>query len=182
MVARAIQTFLPGKDFTFSQNPCPKGASNMGLLTGTEVAAKGIVRAFRKEGAMKYGRLIGTVLTVGMLAGAALAASPTKGDMDFCNMKAAQVSKASPVQPGAAATRQPAPSSTPPGTPVSPGTTAQPAPGTGSPQPGSNPSGGRITDSSPPGIPPSQLGMDSIGETDQRYRQTYLACIADRTK
>jgi len=135
------------------------------------------------EGTMRHGRLIGTeILAIGILSGAALAATPTKGDMDFCNTKAAQVSKASPVQPSAGATRQPAPSSTPPGTPVSPGTTAQPAPGTGSPQPGSNPSGGRITDSSPPGISPSQLGMDSIGETDQRYRQAYLACIADRTK
>jgi len=132
---------------------------------------------------MKYGRLIGAgILTIGTLAGPASAASPTKGDMDFCNMKAAQVSKASPVQPGAAASRQPAPSATPPGTPVSPGTAAQSVPGTGSAQPGSNPSGGRITDSSSPGIPPSQLGMDSIGETDQRYRQAYLACIADRTK
>jgi len=132
---------------------------------------------------MKYGRLIGAgILTIGTLAGPASAASPTKGDMDFCNMKAAHVSKASPVQPGAAASRQPAPSATPPGTPVSPGTTPQSVPGTGSAQPGSNPSGGRITDSSSPGIPPSQLGMDSIGETDQRYRQAYLACIADRTK
>jgi hypothetical protein len=177
-----IRTFLPGKEFTSSESPCPKGASSMGLLTGMEVAAKGIVRTLRKEGAMKYESLIGTVLTVGTLAGAALAASPTKADMDFCNMKAAEVSKGTPVQPGTTATRQPAPSSTPPGTPVSPGTTAQPAPGTGSPQPGSNPSGGRITDSSPPGISPSQLGMDPIGETDQGYRQAYLSCIADRTK
>jgi hypothetical protein len=113
---------------------------------------------------MKYGRLIGAgILTIGTLAGPASAASPTKGDMDFCNMKAAQVSKA-PTQPGAGAT------------------TRQPAPGTRSAQPGSNPTGGRITDSSPPGTPPSQLGMDSIGETDQNYRQAYLACIADRTK
>ena len=83
---------------------------------------------------MRHGRLIGTeILAIGILSGAALAATPTKGDMDFCNTKAAQVSKASPVQPSAGATRQPAPSSTPPGTPVSPGTTAQPAPGTGSP-------------------------------------------------
>ncbi len=65
---------------------------------------------------MKYGRLIGTgLLAVGALTGAALAATPSKGDMDFCNQKAAQVSKASPVQPGAGATRQPVPSSTPPG-------------------------------------------------------------------
>ena len=59
---------------------------------------------------MKYGRLLEAgILTIGTLAGAASAASPTKGDMDFCNMKAAQVSKA-PTQPGAGATtRQPAP-------------------------------------------------------------------------
>ena len=59
---------------------------------------------------MKYGRLIGTgILTVGTLTGAALAATPSKADMDFCNQRAAQVSKAGPVQPGAGATRQPAP-------------------------------------------------------------------------
>jgi hypothetical protein len=133
---------------------------------------------------MRHGRLIVVgIFTTGTLAGAALAASPTKGDMDFCNMKAAQMSKASPVQPGTGpTTRQPAPSSMPPGTPASPGTAGRSAPGTGSAQPGSNPTGGRITDSSPPGTPPSQLGMASIGETDQNYRQAYLACIADRTK
>ncbi len=101
-------------------------------------------------GAMKLWRFIGTgVLTIGTLAGAAGAAQPTKGDMDFCNQKAAQVSKATPMKPGA-------------------GTT---------PQPGSNPTGGRVTDSSQPGTSPSQLGMAPIGETEPAYRQAYLACI-----
>ena len=140
---------------------------------------------------MKRLRVIGTsILAIGTLAGAAWAAQPSKGDMDSCNQKAAQVSKATPVKPGAGTTRQPAappttggPSdSSKPGTPVSPGTAAQPAPGTGSPQPGSNPTGGRVTDSSQPGTPPSALGMAPIGETDQAYRQAYLACINQRAK
>ena len=137
---------------------------------------------------MKRGRFIATgILTIGILAGAAWAATPSKGDTDFCNQKAAQVSKATPVQPGAGTTRQPAPTGGPadsskPGTPVSPGTAAQPAPGTGSPQPGSNPTGGRMTDSSQPGTPPSALGMAPIGETDPAYRQAYLACLNERTK
>lgn len=115
---------------------------------------------------MKRWRFIGTgILAIGALAGAAWAATPTKGDMEFCNRKAAEVSKGTPVQPGA-------------------GTTGQPsaAPTTGSPQPGSNPTGGRMTDSSQPGTSPSALGMAPVGETDQSYRQTYLACITDRTK
>ena len=132
---------------------------------------------------MKSWRLIGTgILTIGTVAGVAWAATPTKGDIDFCNQKAAQASKATPVQPSAGTTRQPAPAPTTPGTPVSPGTAAQPAPGTGSPQPGSNPTGGRVTDSSQPGIPASQLGMAPIGETDPAYRQAYLACINERAK
>src|SRR4029453_7944799 len=83
-------------------------------------------------------RFIGTgILAIGTLAGAAWAAEPSKGDKDFCNQKAAQVSKATPVKPGAGTTQQPAPpppaswpsDSSKPGTPVSPGTAAQPAPG-----------------------------------------------------
>jgi hypothetical protein len=144
-----------------------------------------------REGPMKRLRFIGTgILAIGTLAGAAWAAEPSKGDKDFCNQKAAQVSKATPVKPGAGTTRQPAPpppasgpsDSSKPGTPVSPGTAAQPAPGTGNPQSGSNPTGGRMTDSSQPGTPPSALGMAPIGETDQAYRQAYLACITQRTK
>lgn len=140
---------------------------------------------------MKLSRLVGTgALVLATLAGAALAAQPTKADMDLCNKKAAQVSKATPVKPGGGAQREPAPppttgrtaDSTKPGTPVSPGTPAQPAPGTGSAQPGSNPTGGRVTDSSQPGVSPSQLGMAPIGETDPAYRQTYLACINERAK
>ena len=104
---------------------------------------------------MKRLRFIGTgILAIGTLAGAAWAAEPSKGDKDFCNQKAAQVSKATPVKPG-------------------PGTTRQPAP----PPPASGPS-----DSSQPGTPLSALGMAPIGETDQAYRQAYLACINQRTK
>jgi len=107
---------------------------------------------------MKSWRLIGTgILTIGTVAGVAWAATPTQGDMDFCNQKAAQASKATPVQPGT----------------TSPPSTAQP---------GSNPTGGRMTDSSQPGTPPSQLGMAPIGETDPAYRQAYLGCINERTK
>jgi hypothetical protein len=109
---------------------------------------------------MKCWRLGTGILVVATFAGAAWAATPTKSDMDFCNQKAAQVSKATPVQPGAGTPRKP----------------------TGSAQPGSNPTGGRVTDSSPPGTPPSALGMASIGETDQAYRQAYLACINERAK
>jgi hypothetical protein len=109
---------------------------------------------------MKRWRFIGTAaLTIGTLAGAAFAAPPTKADMDLCNQKAAQVSKATPVKPGAGTT-SPSPSS----------------------QPGSNPTGGRVTDSSQPGISPSQLGMAPIGDTDPAYRQAYLACVNERTK
>ena len=98
------------------------------------------------------------ILVVATFAGTAWAATPTKADMDLCNQKAAQVSKATAVKPG---TR-----TTPPPTPQS----------------GSNPTGGRVTDSSQPGTPPSALGMASIGETDQAYRQAYLACINERAK
>jgi hypothetical protein len=106
---------------------------------------------------MKRWGFIGTgILTVGALTGAVWAAEPSKGDMDSCNQKAAQVSKA--TQPGAG--------TTPPSTAQS----------------GSNPTGGRVTDSTPPGIPPSQLGMAPIGETDPAYRQAYLACINERMK
>ena len=108
---------------------------------------------------MNLWRFVGTgALAVGTIAGAALAAQPTKDDMDFCNQKAAQVSKATPVKPGT-------------------GTTPPP-----SPQSGTNPTGGRITDSSQPGTSPSQLGMAPIGETEPAYRQAYLACISERTK
>ena len=132
---------------------------------------------------MKRWSFIGTgILTIGILIGAAWAATPSKGDMDFCNQKAAQVSKATPVQPGAGTTPPPTTGrpADKPGTPVSPGTAAQP--GTASPQPGSNPTGGRATDSSQPGTPPSELGMAPIGETDRAYRQAYLACINERAK
>ena len=134
---------------------------------------------------MKRWILVGTqFLTLTSLASGALAVSPSKADMDSCNQKAAQVSKATPAQPST--TSQPAaPPSTAmqsdtskPGTPVSPGPAAQPAPPT--PQPGNNPTGGRITDSSPPGMPPSELGMAPIGESDPVYRQTYLACITGK--
>jgi hypothetical protein len=140
---------------------------------------------------MKTLRFIGTgILTIGALAGIAWAASPSKAAMEFCNQKAAQVSKATPVKPGSGTSRQPASppttggssDSSKPGTPVSPGTSGQPAPGTGSAAPGSNPTGGRMTDSSQPGTPPSAIGMAPIGETDQTYRQAYLACISERTK
>jgi hypothetical protein len=108
---------------------------------------------------MKFWRFIGTgILTIGTLAGAAWGAQPSKGDMDFCNQKAAQVSKTTPVKPGT-------------------GTVSPPTP-----QSGSNPTGGRITDSSQPGTSPAQLGMAPIGETEPAYRQAYLACVNERTK
>jgi hypothetical protein len=110
------------------------------------------------------------ILTIGTLASAAWAAAPSKADIEFCNQKAAQASKATPVKPGNAVTPPTTGGSSDvgkPGTPVSPGTATQPAPGTGSPQPGSNPTGGRVTDSSQPGTPPSAVGMAPIGETDQ---------------
>lgn len=134
---------------------------------------------------MKRWIVIGTgLLTFGSLASGAVALGPTKADMDSCNQKAAQVTKATPVQPSTS--RQPAtPPSTDmqtnaskPGTPVSPEPESQRTPST--PQPGHNPSGGRITDSSAPGIPPSELGMAPIGEADPAYRQTYLACITGK--
>jgi hypothetical protein len=100
------------------------------------------------------------LLTLTSLAGGALAV--TKADMDSCNQKAAQVAKATPAQPS---------TSSQPATPPPTGTT---------PQPSNNPSGGRITDSSAPGVPPSVLGMEPIGETDLSYRQAYLACITGK--
>src|SRR5262245_35208558 len=124
------------------------------------------------------------LLALTSLAGGALAVGPTKADMDSCNQKAAQVTKATPVQPSTSSQPAAPPSTgmqtdaSKPRTPVSPGPSAQPAPST--PQQGSNPSGGRITDSSPPGVPPSELGMAPIGETDPAYRQAYLACIAGK--
>jgi hypothetical protein len=108
---------------------------------------------------MKSRRVIGIgAFTIGTLVGTVWAAQPSKGDMDFCNQKAAQVSKATPVTPGAG--------TTPPSTP----------------QPGSNPTGGRVTDSTQPGASPSQLGMAPRGETEPAYRQAYLACINERAR
>ncbi|HKA61850.1 MAG TPA: hypothetical protein VKH83_05460 [Methylomirabilota bacterium] len=109
---------------------------------------------------MERWKIIGTsIIAISTLSGAALAASPTKADTDFCNGKAAQTSKAGGSS-GAG--------------------TAKPAPG-GSPS-ASNPTGGRVTDSSQPGTPPSALGMAPAGETNQAYRQAYLACLEERTK
>ena len=107
---------------------------------------------------MKPWRFVGTgALAVGTIAGVALAAQPTKDDMDFCDQKAAEVSKAAPVKPGAGTT----PPSAPP--------------------PGSNPTDGRVTDSTKSGTSPSQPGMAPIGE-EPVYRQAYLACISERAK
>jgi hypothetical protein len=126
---------------------------------------------------MNRWNLVGAaILSLSSLAGGSWAAEPSKADMDFCNQKAAQASKPSPVQPGVATTQQPSPppttgrqaDSNKPGTPVSPGTSSQPAPGTG----------GRITDATQP----SEMGMAPIGKTDPDYRATYLACINERTK
>jgi hypothetical protein len=116
------------------------------------------------------------LITMGALGGSAIAAGPSKADMDFCNQKAAQMATPSPVQPGTRTQPAAPPSAgmqgetSKPGTPVSPG----------APSPSNTASGGRITDSSPPGVPPSQLGMAPIGETDSSYRQAYLACINER--
>jgi hypothetical protein len=159
---------------------------NATVSFGMELAAvKGSSR-FKKEGSMRHRRTIGTcVLAIGISGGAALAGQPSKADMDFCNQKAAQVAKATPAKPGVGTMRQPTPppttggpsDSSRPGTPVSPGPAAQTAPGMGSAQPDRNPTGGRATDSSQPRTPPSALGVAPIGETDQGYRQAYLACI-----
>lgn len=44
---------------------------------------------------MRLWRFVGTgTLAVGTITGAALAAQPTRADMDFCDQKSAQVSKA----------------------------------------------------------------------------------------
>jgi hypothetical protein len=124
------------------------------------------------------------LLALASLTGGALAVGPTKADMDSCNQKAAQVSKATPVKPSTSSQPATPPATgmqsdtSKPGTPVSPGPATQPAPST--PQPGNNPSGGRVTDSSPPGVPPSELGMAPMGETDPAYRQAYLACITGK--
>src|SRR5262245_58840436 len=133
---------------------------------------------------MERWSVIGTgLLFFGVLASSAVAAGPSKADMDFCNQKAAQAAKPSPVQPGTGSQPAKPPvtgmqaDENKPGTPVSPGQAVQPAPPAS--QSGSNPSGGRVTDSSPPGTPPSELGMAAIGETDPAYRQMYLACISD---
>ena len=105
---------------------------------------------------MRLWRFVGTgALAVGTIAGAALAAQPTKEEMDFCDQKSAQVSKEAPVKPGAG--------TMPPSTP----------------QPGSNPTGGRVTDRTQSGTSASQLAMAPIGE-EPVYRQTYLACIHER--
>ena len=105
---------------------------------------------------MNRASVVGSGLLIGTLACSAFAASPSKADMDYCNQKAAEVSKASPVSPSAK--------------PPSTGT------------PGANPSGGRITDSTQPGVTPSQLGMAPVGESDPAYRQAYLACINERSR
>ena len=136
---------------------------------------------------MKPWKLIGPfVLAVGSLtAGFAIAADPSKADIDFCNAKATAATKASPVQPGSTPQREVPPmtggaTEVKPGTPASPGQPVQPAPRAS--QPGSNPTGGRITDSSQPGMPSSDVGMSPIGQTDPRYRQAYLACLSDQVK
>ena len=106
----------------------------------------------------RWGNMVTGILTTVVLTGTVSAAQPSKGDMDQCNQKAAQLSKATPVKPGAGNTA----SSNPPAA--------------------SNPTGGRMSDSTPPGVSPSQLGMAPIGETDQAYRQAYLGCINERMK
>ena len=132
---------------------------------------------------MKRWSAIGTgVLALASLAGGALALGPAKADMDACNQKAAEVAKATPAEPRPGGQPATSPSTgiegypSKPGAPAAPGPAAQPAPAA----PGNNPTGGRITDSSPPGVPPSQLGMAPIGETNPVYRQAYLACIKEK--
>jgi len=132
---------------------------------------------------MKHWGVIGTgALALASLAGGALALGPTKADMDVCNQKAAEVAKATPAEPRPGGQPATSPSTgiegypSKPGASAAPGPAAQPAPAA----PGNNPTGGRITDSSPPGIPPSQLGMAPIGETNPVYRQAYLACIKEK--
>jgi hypothetical protein len=129
--------------------------------------------------------LIGAGLVMlGTVAGGAWAGQPSQADMDFCNQKAAETRKGTPVQPGAGGnqpgTNAPAgrmvPDSSQPGTPVQPGTQAKP--------PGNNPTGGRITDSSQPGtlMPPPAPGMAPIGQTDGSYRAAYLTCLNQRSR
>src|SRR5215831_20122131 len=86
---------------------------------------------------MKRWSVIGTALfAVGSLAGGALAVGPSKADTEFCNQRAAQATKPSPVQPSTSnqAAMPPAPGrqseASKPGTPVSPGQAVQPAPPT----------------------------------------------------
>jgi len=107
---------------------------------------------------MRLWRFVATgALAVGTIAGAALAAQPTREDTDFCDEQAAQVSKTAPVKQGA-------------------GTTPTPP---SSPRPGSNPTDGRVTtDSTRSGTLPSLAPM---GE-EPVYRQTYLACIHERAR
>ena len=119
------------------------------------------------------------MLAIGAVAGGGWAAQPAQADMDFCNQKATEVTKGTPVQPGVGST-QPGTNttggritdSTQPGTPVQPGV--------GSTQPGTNTTGGRITDSTQPGTPPSSTGMAPIGETDVKYKEVYLTCLSQR--
>jgi hypothetical protein len=116
---------------------------------------------------MRCSKLDTLVIAAGMMAvgafgvtTAARAAQPTQTDIDFCNKQAAEASSKIPKDSSTAAATRPA-------TPA---------------QPGTNPTGGRITDSSPPGTPPSMTGMAPAGETDLAYRQAYLACINQRAR
>src|SRR5258705_6124786 len=113
------------------------------------------------------------LLATGTLAGGALAAGPSKTDMDFCNQKAAQVSKASPVQPGTKDSASAPKDNT--GGPVAPGTAARPQPG--SPQ-GANPTGGRNTYSGRATIAASQIGQAPPCETDPAHGQAHLSGAA----
>ena len=107
---------------------------------------------------MKLWRVFGTVaFAAGTITGTALAAQPTKGDMDYCDHKAAQVSKGAPIKPDA-------------------GTTPPAAP-----PPGSNPADRRVTDSTQSGTSAPPVGIAPSGE-EPVYRQTYLACIHERAK
>src|SRR5262245_15546698 len=155
-----------------------------GHIISTEVVRG---RGRRRRLMIRSSMIAMSLMTVGAFAGGALAVGPSRADMDFCNQKAAEVTKPSPVQPSthnqpatAPRTGMPTGEIAKPGTPVSPGAPVQPAPPTA--QPDKNPSGGRISDSTLPGIPPSQLGMAPIGESDSAYRQAYLACINERQK
>src|SRR5262245_42016772 len=66
-----------------------------------------LLLARTREAMMNRLSLVATgLLTIGTFAGGASAAGPSKTDMEFCNQKAAQASKPSPVQPST--TNQPA--------------------------------------------------------------------------